>query len=46
MIDYLLTKYRTIDITKSYNQLCNRHRNPYVNYNYDGFIDLYEVVFY
>lgn len=46
MIDSLLTKYQEINFNERHNQLCNHHRNPYLNENFDGIsIDPYEVVF-
>jgi hypothetical protein len=46
MIDDILTKYQGIDFNEDRNRLCNRHRNPYLNQNFDGIsIDPYEVVF-
>jgi hypothetical protein len=46
MIDSLLTKYQGVDFTAPHNQLCNQHKNPYLNDNFDGTsLDSYETVF-
>ena len=46
LIDCVLTKYQTINFKEPQNQLCNRHRNPYVDYNLDGTqLEPYEVIF-
>lgn len=46
MIDCVLTKYQTINFLKPHNRLCNQHRNPYVDNNFEGTqLEPYEVIF-
>jgi len=46
MIDSLLTKYQNVNFKERHNQLCNQHKNPYIDNNLEGTsLEPYEVVF-
>jgi hypothetical protein len=46
MIDSILTKYQNVNFNEKYNELCNRHRNPFMDNNFDDTsLEPYEVVF-
>jgi hypothetical protein len=46
MIDSLLTKYQKVNFKERHNQLCNQHKNPYIDNNLEGTsLEPYEVVF-
>jgi hypothetical protein len=46
LIDSLMTKYQKVNFKESHNQLCNQHRNPYLDNNLEGTsLEPYELVF-
>jgi hypothetical protein len=46
LIDSLMTKYQKFNFKESHNQLCNQHRNPYIdNYLEGTSLEPYELVF-